>query len=83
MKSAQNKVENDFQTQNLMLLFGDKTRSSLFIPYAAPLGAWEKRFVELVDIESLGDVHAFRLGANPRGTQCTFWIRNITVLRRR
>ena len=82
VKSAQNKVENDFATQNLMLLFG-KTRSDLFIPYAAPLGAWEKRFVELADVESLDAVHSFRLGANPKGTQCTFWIRNLTVLRRR
>ena len=76
-------MENDFQTQNLMLLFGRKTRSDLFLPYAAPLGAWEKRYVELVDVSSLGDVHSFRLGANPKGTQCTFWIRNLTILRRR
>ena len=82
VKSAQNKVENDFATQYLMLLFG-KTRSDLFIPYAAPLGTWEKRFVELADVESLGAVHSFRLGANPKGTKCTFWVRNITILRRR
>ena len=83
VKSAQNKVENDFRHQNLMLLFGNKTRPDLFINYAAPLGAWEKRYVELVDVDSLGDVYAFRLGANPKGTQCTFWIRNLTILRRR
>lgn len=83
VKSAQNKVENDFRHQNLMLLFGNKSRSDLFINYAAPLGAWEKRYVELVDVESLDDVRAFRLGANPKGTQCTFWIRNLTILRRR
>ena len=83
VKSAQNKVENDFQTQNLMLLFGGKAQSSLFIPYAAPLGAWEKRYVELADVESLDAVHSFRLGANPKGTKCTFWVRNITILRRR
>ena len=82
VKSAQNKVENDFATQNLMLLFG-KTRSDLFIPYAAPLGTWEKRFVELADVESLAEATAFRLGANPKGTKCTFWIRNLMILRRR
>ena len=82
VKSAQNKVENDFAHQNLMLLFGGK-KSDRFLAYQAPLGSWEKRYVELSDVESLGEVKAFRLGANPKGTQCTFWIRNLTILRRR
>ena len=79
VKSAQNKVENDFATQNLMLLFKDG--SVRRIPYHAPLGSWEKRNVELVDGDTLADVVAFRLGANPKGTRCTFWIRNLAILK--
>ena len=81
VKSAQNKMENDFATQNLMLLFGDKGRADMFLTYNAPLGSWEKRSVELANIESLEDVTSFRLGVNPKGTKCTFWVRNITVLK--
>ena len=79
VKSAQNKVENDFATQSLMLLFKDG--SVRRIPYHAPLGSWEKRNVELVDGDTLADVVAFRLGANPKGTRCTFWIRNLAILK--
>ena len=82
VKSAQNKVENDFATQNLMLL-SSGGKADRHLVYQAPLGSWEKRYVELSEIESLADVHSFRLGANPYGTQCTFWIRNLMILRRR
>lgn len=82
VKSAQDKVENDFRTQNLMLLFKDKSRTDRFIPYPAPLGAWEKRYAELSDVDGLSDVIAIRLGANPKGMKCTFWLRNIQLLRR-
>ena len=81
VKSAQDKVENDFRTQNLMLLFGDKSRTDHHVPYPAPLGAWEKRYAELSDVDGLSDVTAIRLGANPKGLKCTFWIRNLTILR--
>ena len=83
IKSAQNKVENDFATQNLMLLYGDKARPDKHIPFNAPMGAWEKRYVELSGVDSLSDVVSFRLGANPHGTECTLWIRNLEILRRK
>ena len=83
VKSAQDKVENDFWTQNLMLLFKDKAKTDRHIPYHAPIGVWETRYAELADVDDLADVTAFRLGANPRGTQCTFWIRNLEILRRK
>ena len=82
VKSAQDKVENDFSTQNLMLLYGGK-HPDRFISYQSPLGSWEKRYVELADNDWLAAVTSFRLGANPKGTKCTFWVRNITILRRR
>ena len=83
VKSLQNKVENDFAASNVMLVFGDKSRPRTFIHYSAPIGLWEKRYVELADVGSLADVIAFRLGANPKGTQCTFWIRNVEILKKK
>ena len=83
VKCAQDKVENDFYTQNLMLLFGDKKKTDRHIPYLAPLGSWETRYIPLSDVEpaDLDDVTAFRLGANPTGTKFTFWIRNLAILK--
>ena len=79
VKSAQDKVENDFATQNLNLRFKDGT--SRLISYQAPIDAWEKRYVELTDVDALSDVTDFRLGANPKGTRCAFWIRNLAILK--
>ena len=44
--------------------------------YAEPL---RKR---LNEYKRRADVTGFRLGANPKGTKCTFWIRNLSVLKR-
>ena len=84
VKCAQNKMENDFSTQNLMLLRADKSKPAIpYVPFNAPVGDWEKRYAEFSHVRDLADVTAFRLGANPRGTQCTFWIRNLEILRRK
>ncbi len=84
VKCAQNKMENDFKTQNLMLLRADKSKPAIpYIPFNAPVGDWEKRYAEFSHVRDLADVTAFRLGANPWGTQCTFWIRNLEILRRK
>ena len=82
VKSVQNKLENDFVASNVMLVSADKSRSRTFIHYSAPLGSWEKRYVELANVDALTTVTAIRLGANPKGTQCTFWIRNIEILKK-
>ena len=80
VKSAQDKVENDFACQNLMLVHPDGR--STFISYPAPLGAWERRRVQLAqDERGPGPVKAIRLGANPNGTRCSFWIRGLRILR--
>ena len=39
--------------------------------------------MELAKIDSLADVTALRIGANPKGSQCTFWIRNIEILKKK
>ena len=83
VKSEQDKVENDFSAQNLMLVFGDGKASALYLPYQAPLGSWETRRVALVGAGPLADVAAVRIGANPKGSRCSFWIRNLAILRRK
>ena len=74
VKSAQDKVENDFDRAYVML--GD-----LEIAFQPPNGNWETRSVELPP-EGLGAFRTFRLGANPRGSKVTFWIRNLEVVKR-
>ena len=80
VKSTQDKVENDFVCQNLMLVH--ENGRSTFIPYPAPLGTWEKRRIQIAaDEKGPGPVKAFRLGANPNGMRCTFWVRDLRILR--
>ena len=86
VKSVQDKPENDFACQYLMLVYEDSTKPDLFMPYPAPLSAWEPRRIEL-STELAGSkqkrpvVKAIRLGANPKGMKCTFWLRNIQLLK--
>ena len=86
VKSAQDKVENDFDYSYLKLHSGkaeNKTkRQDKTLAYQAPLGIWERRYVELGGEGDLSDVTALRLGANPKGMRCTFWIRNVRILRK-
>ena len=86
VKSIQDKPENDFACQYLMLVYEDSTKPDLFMPYPAPLSVWEPRRIEL-STELTGSkqkrpvVKAIRLGANPKGMKCTFWLRNIQLLK--
>ena len=81
VKSAQDKVENDFKCANLMLCYGDAARPDRCLGYSPPIGAWERRRVALKE-DSLADVKAIRLGVNPKGMKCTFWIRNLVILKK-
>ena len=81
VKSVQDKVENDFKTQNLMLVFSNG--SDWHLKFSAPMNGWEKRYVVLDDCDKLDDVVSIRLGANPLGTKCTFWVRGVKILRAR
>ena len=71
VRSAQDKLENDFDRASLML--GD-----LQLAFQPPNGNWERRSVELT-AEGLDTIREFKLGANPRGSKVTFWIRNLSV----
>ena len=88
VKSVQDKPENDFACQYLMLVYEDQSKPDLFMPYQAPLSDWEPRRIEL-STELKGSsqkrpkVKAIRLGANPKGMKCTFWLRNIQLLKHR
>ncbi len=73
VKSAQDKMENDFNRAYVML-------DSQEIAYEPPNGNWERRYVELPP-EGLESFREFRIGANPRGRKVTFWLRNVSVLR--
>ncbi len=78
---SQDKVENDFKTQNLMLVFSNG--SDRHLKFSAPMNGWEKRYVVLDDCDTLDDVVSIRLGANPMGMKCTFWVRGVKILRAR
>lgn len=73
VKSAQDKVENDFKATRLRIAGFTDT------PFLPPNENWEQRCVELPDGE-LADVHSFSLGAEPRGRRLTLWLRNVRVL---
>lgn len=81
VKAAQDKVENDFVCQNLMLVYADRAMEARVLPYNPPIGKWERRYVALDDGMDLAEVKAIRLGANPKGMKCTFWIRNLAIFR--
>ena len=88
VKSVQDKPENDFACQYLMLVYEDKAKPDLFMPYPAPLSEWEPRRIELSteltgSSQKRAKVKAIRLGANPKGMKCTFWLRNIQLLFKR
>ena len=82
VKTAQDKVENDFKRQHLMLLYEDDGKDARFLDYPAPVGSWERRYVELGEGGDLANVKAFRLGVNPKGHQMTYWVRNIAILKK-
>ncbi len=84
VKSVQDKVENDFMTQNLMLVYPKGVSRDRFLSYPAPLTTWETRRIELGEGpfgKAPVGVRSFRLGANPKGMKCSFWIRNLRLLK--
>lgn len=86
VKSVQNKVENDYNCQFLMLVPREKGDVDKFIAYAPPLTTWETRRVELdteLNAKRAVPLKSIRLGGNPKGTTCTFWVRNIRLLKPR
>ena len=81
VKSAMDKVENDYTFTNFMFVYGGKAREDGVRPYPAPIGEWERRRVKLGDGDASGDVTAFRIGGNPKGRRLTFWVRDVSILK--
>lgn len=83
VKSCQDKVENDFNTQLVMAVEGTvhEHGKATYIGYEPPGLEWEQRSIPLsmfnVDWDKVGLV---RIGANPKGKKLTFWIRNAKLL---
>ena len=70
----------------MMSRYEDSAKPDLFMPYPAPLSTWEPRRIELsteltCSSQKRSAVKAIRLGANPKGVKCTFWLRNIQLLK--
>lgn len=70
VKSAQDKVENDYNVSNLIL--------GGFIGYAPPVAEWEIRRIPIAGIKP--EATEFAIGANPRGMKVDFWIRNLRLI---
>ena len=76
IRSVQDKVENDFITENVMLFSGGSVRQ---IGYPAPLGTWERRTIDLSGEKGLSGVEALSIGLNPAGHDLTYWIRKVRL----
>ena len=80
-KSLQDKVENDFGSSMVMLGYGDSERPQKRIDCPAPVASWERRSVELKEEFDLPHVKTVCIGGDPRGMNCTFWIRAVNVIK--
>ena len=79
IRTSQDKVENDFSHCYCMVV--RKGADALWLDVTPPVGSWESRVVMLRDLPP--DVIAVRIGANPRGSKLSFWLRNLEVIRYR
>lgn len=75
VKSVQDKVENDFSV-NYVMADSEKGKSE-WVRYKNPATGWERRHVALAG--KRGRLKTLRIGGNPRGSTCTFWIRRVRV----
>ena len=78
IKSAQNKVENDFQL--VSSIFEAPSVAADWVSFLAPVSTWETRRLPLASVKSPGKVRSICLGGLPRGTDLTLWIRNVRIL---
>ena len=79
VKSVQDKVENDYNYTLMML--EEQGQGERHLGYSPPTESWERRVILLDPSDPLGGVEALRIGGNPRGMKCSFWVRNIEILK--
>ena len=78
-KSVQDKVENDFKTSKFMIVGGEGV-PDVYLDWDPPTVDWETRYVD-IPVGAGDGARAIRLGANPRGSRCTLWFRNLEILK--
>jgi hypothetical protein len=84
VKSVQDKVENDFKYNFVMLVPENihEHGQSVNVGYAPPLSQWENRLLQLDNRNNkLADTKLIRIGANPLGMKVSFWIKNVRLLK--
>ena len=70
-----------YERGDVLLHYADPVEPARRRGFRSPIGEWEKRRITLDSDLRLGELTAIRLGANPKGTQCTLWVRNVKVVR--
>ncbi|MBR5839896.1 MAG: hypothetical protein IKZ84_15245, partial [Victivallales bacterium] len=84
VKTTQNKVENDFNCSYVMVAYttpDDASTRVINFSYTSPLTTWEVRRIMFdKTIPADATVKFLRFGCNPRGTQMTYWLKNIKYL---
>lgn len=80
VKSIQDKVENDFKTAKFMIMAEDG-KPDIYLDYTPPTVDWELRFVDIPDGFDFSNAQNIRIGANPLGSRCTIWFRNLEILK--
>ncbi|MGI5922374.1 MAG: hypothetical protein ACOX9E_00350 [Lentisphaeria bacterium] len=85
VKSVQDKVENDFRFNFVMLVQENvhEHGRSVNLAYPAPLTQWENRLIALNNNKDnrLAPTKIVRIGANPIGMKISFWIKNVRLLK--
>lgn len=79
VKTAQDKVENDFLGQYVMVV--EPGRPLTMIPYDAPIHTWETRLVDLGHLTFDKPPTMLQIGANPKGSKMTFWLKDVRLLK--
>ena len=77
VKTAQDKVENDFGEVVVMALY--KNGAVRYLPYARPYREWGLR--RAVVPADAADIVALRFGVTPAGRRLSYWIRNVRLLK--
>lgn len=79
VKTAQDKVENDFLGQYVMVV--EPGRPLTMIPYDAPIHTWETRLVDLGHLTFDKPPTVLQIGSNPKGSKMTFWLKDVRLLK--
>lgn len=76
VKSAQDKVENDYNSARVWF-FGKS--GGRYVTHFPPVSGWETRIVDIRPESRMDDVKELQFGAHPRGYDVTYWIRNVRI----